>query len=244
MWQWALMAIGALIIGMSKCGMPGLGILNVAIFQNILMAKEATGFGLPLLMMGDLFSIVVFRRHADWSQLWRLFPWTGLGVVLGYFALGFISDYHARLLIGFTLLILLAIHFVRSRNKSDAEEILSPMVAPIIGVLAGFVSMVANAAGPIMILYLLAMRLPKMAFLGTSVIFFTCMNLFKAPFLVHLDLISWSSMAANLKLAPFVLIGCGLGYFYAKKISQKLFERFAFWLTVAAVLYMLWGALY
>lgn len=242
------MAIGALIIGMSKCGMPGLGILNIAIFQNLLMAKEATGFGLPLLIMGDICSMMFFRRHADWSQLWRLFPWTGAGVVLGYFALGSISDYQARLMIGIMLLVMLGLHFSKTLKKSkvaeSADAKINPAMAPAFGMLAGFVSMVANAAGPVMILYLLAMRLPKMAFIGTSVVFFTCMNLFKAPFLAHLDLITWSSMSANLKLAPFVVLGCVLGNVYAKKISQKVFESFAFWLSVVAVLYMLWVAIF
>ncbi|MCH6258511.1 sulfite exporter TauE/SafE family protein [Puniceicoccaceae bacterium K14] len=238
-WQWIWMAVAALIIGMSKCGIPGLGILNVAILQNLLLAKQATGFGLPLLMVGDLCSLLIFRRHADWAQLRRLFPWTAGGVVLGYFALGAISDSVARILIGFTLLALLVLHFVRSRRKGEAEVVVNSFVAPIIGVMAGFVSMVANAAGPIMIIYLLAMRLPKMAFIGTSVVFFTCMNAFKLPFLIHLNLVTLESVAANIRLTPLAIAGCVIGYFYAKKISQKYFEAFAFWLTVAAVLYML-----
>ena len=42
--------------------------------------------------------------------------------------------------------------------------------------------MVANAAGPVMSLYLLTARLDKLKFLGTAPWFFLLVNLFKVPF--------------------------------------------------------------
>jgi len=73
-WQWLFFALAAMIIGMSKCGIPGLGILNVVIFQNILLAKDATGFGLPLLIVGDICAMIAYRRHAEWKQIVKLIP--------------------------------------------------------------------------------------------------------------------------------------------------------------------------
>ena len=81
-WQWIFFGIAAIIIGMSKCGIPGLGILNVAIFQNVLLAKDATGFGLPLLVVGDLCAVIAFRRHAEWTQVMSLVPWAAVTVAL------------------------------------------------------------------------------------------------------------------------------------------------------------------
>lgn len=243
-WQWILFAVAAAIIGMSKCGIPGLGILNVAIFQNLMVSKEATGFGLPLLIAGDLVAMVAYKRHADWGQLWRLFPWTAVGVVGGYLALKSIDDRTARIMIGSLLAGMLVLHVIRQRMTKDINQAVSGVrwLAPIAGASAGFISLVANAAGPVMIIYLLAMRLPKMAFMGTSVFFFFFMNLFKVPFLAQLDLITFGSLADNLKLAPFVVAGGLLGYFVATKMNQKVFEGVAFWLTVVAVAHMLWLA--
>src|SRR5664279_3866624 len=91
-WQWALAALGAFVAGMSKTGIAGLGILCVAIFANILPAKQATGLVLPLLVFGDVLAVATYRRHTVWRHLWRLFPWTALGVGLGTLALIHISE--------------------------------------------------------------------------------------------------------------------------------------------------------
>lgn len=241
LWRWAMFALAALIIGLSKSGVPGLGILNVAIFQILLDAKDAVGFGLPLLVVGDLCALVIYRRHAEWKQVIRLVPWAVLGVVLGWLTLGEMSGQQARLAISLTLALMLGLHVFRQKKPELVNEALphSYGAAATIGVVAAFVSTLANAAGPIMILYLLSMRLPKMAFMGTSVYFFTFLNIFKLPFLNNHGLVNWGSLEANLKLVPFVLVGSVLGFFFAKKVSQEWFERTAFWLTVAAVGYML-----
>ncbi|EDY81293.1 conserved domain protein, putative [Verrucomicrobiia bacterium DG1235] len=222
--------------------MPGLGILNVAIFQILLDAKEAVGFGLPLLVIGDLCSMVIYRRHAEWKHIFRLVPWAVVGVVVGWLTLGAMEPNQARLAISLVLAAMLTLHVVRERWPALVNEALpySYGAAATIGVIAAFVSTLANAAGPIMILFLLSMRLPKMAFMGTSVYFFTFLNIFKVPFLHEQGLVNWGSLEANLKLVPFVIGGSVLGYFFAKKVSQAWFERIAFWLTVTAVAYMLW----
>lgn len=242
LWRWALFALAALIIGLSKSGVPGLGILNVAIFQILLDAKVAVGFGLPLLVMGDLCSLLIYRRHAQWKQVIRLIPWAIIGVIGGWLALKALDGQSARLAISLVLALMLAMHVIRQKWPQLVSDALphSYGAAACIGVVAALVSTLANAAGPIMILYLLSMRLPKMAFMGTSVYFFTFLNLFKVPFLHEQGLVNWGSLEANLKLLPFVVGGSVLGYFFAKKISQDWFERTAFWLTVAAVVYMLW----
>lgn len=242
-WQWLFFGIAAMIIGMSKCGIPGLGILNVVIFQNILLAKDATGFGLPLLVIGDFCAMIAYRRHAEWSQIVKLIPWAGVGVIGGFFVLGAIDDVQARLLIGVSLVIMIVLHLVkRGKSPEEGSGMRSPYVAPVIGAMAGFVSMIANAAGPLMMLYFLSMRLPKMAFMGTSVYFFTLLNLFKVPFLAYLGIVTFESAWANLRLVPFVLGGAFFGYAFARRVNQLWFERTAFWLTIVAVSYMIWNA--
>ncbi len=242
MWRWCLFAVAALIIGMSKSGVPGLGILNVAIFQILLDAKDAVGFGLPLLVAGDLCSLLIYRRDPDWKQVSRLVPWAVVGVILGWLALGALEGNWARVSISLLIAAMLGLHILRQKYPKLMSDALPHhyAAAATIGVIAAFVSTLANAAGPIMILYLLSMRLPKLAFMGTSVYFFTFLNLFKLPFLYHEGLVNFGSLEANLKLLPFVLAGSVAGFLFAKKISQNWFERVAFWLTAAAVVYMLY----
>ena len=103
-WQWVLAVAGAFFVGVSKAGISGLGLLFIAIFANIMPTKLASGFMLPLLIFGDIVAVAAYRAHAQWRFLLKLFPWTGVGGVLGYFAMGKIDDRQARLLIGTVIL--------------------------------------------------------------------------------------------------------------------------------------------
>ncbi len=240
--QWVLAGLAALVVGLSKTGVPGVSMLSVAIFANLLPTKQASGFVLPLLLCGDLVAVFSYRRHTEWKHLRRLFLWTGAGVVLGALALGRIDDRQARLLVGGIVVALVGLHLWRKRGAGSgnvAEH--GVWFAPMIGVLAGFTTLVANAAGPLMAIYLLAMRLPKLAFIGTSAVFFLLLNLFKVPFMVGLGLITPESVRFNLVLVPAVLAGALVGRWALPRVSQTWFERLALLLSAAAGLKLLLG---
>ena len=245
-WAFAVAVAGALCVGLSKGGLPGLGILVTAIFANVLPARASSGFVLPMLVAGDLLSIALYRRHAQWAHLWRLFPWTAAGLVAGYLALGRIDDRQARLLIGGIVVALVAGHFAwrrwsRSPGALGGGATGLMWMAPVAGVLAGFTTLVANAAGPVMVVYLLAMRLPKLEFLGTSAWFFLLLNVAKLPFMAHLGLVNSGSLLGNAVLLPVVLAGALLGRWLVPRIDQKLFEGTALALTAAAGVKLLLG---
>ena len=258
---WILAAFAAVVVGLSKTGVPGLGMLAVAIFANLMPTKQASGFVLPLLIFGDLVAVFSYRRHTEWSHLRRLFLWTGAGVVLGTLAMSRIDNRQAQLLVGSIVVSLVGLHLWRSR-RAGAPTGVQPAqpsattpastppasiprhgvwFAPTIGVLAGFTTLVANAAGPLMAVYLLAMRLPKMAFVGTAAVFFLLLNLFKVPFMIGLGLIPTDSFKFNLVLAPAVLAGAFLGRWLLPRVSQAWFERLALALSAAAGLKLFLG---
>ena len=241
---WALAAFAALVVGLSKTGVPGLGMLSVAIFANLMPTKQASGFVLPLLIFGDLVAVFSYRQHTEWKHLRRLFLWTGAGVVLGALAMRVIDNRQAQLLVGGLIVVLVGMHVWRKRRApapTAAPEGQGPWFAPTIGVLTGFTTLVANAAGPLMAVYLLAMRLPKMAFVGTAAVFFLLLNLFKVPFMVGLGLITADSFSFNLALAPAVLAGAFLGRWILPRVSQAWFERIALALSAAAGVKLLLG---
>jgi len=240
LWQWALGALGAFLVGLSKTGIPGLGILNVAIFALVFPARESVGLVLIILICGDIVAVTTYRRDASWSHLIRLFPWAAAGVVLGYFALGRINDSQMRHLIGIILLFLVMFQYIRSRRVAIAEvQPPSLWLAPLAGITAGFTTMVANAAGPVMVLYLLAMRLPKILFVGTAAWYFFMLNIFKIPFSASLGLINPSSLGVSLWLGPFAALGALIGRPIAERLNQRLFELIALGLTFVAALLML-----
>ena len=237
-WQWVLAGVAALVVGISKSGIGGLGILSVVLFAQIMPAKQATGVVLPLLCFGDLVGATVYRKHAKWAHLWRLFPWTAAGVIIGWLALDRIDERQARLLIGGIVVTLVTMQLVRRKTAGHEAEH-GAWFPPTIGVLAGFTTLVANAAGPLMVVYLLAMRLPKLDWVGTSAVYFLILNLFKVPFMVELGLINRTSFALNLWLAPIVLAGAYFGRKLVTKIDQRSFENLALGLSMLAGLKLL-----
>jgi hypothetical protein len=239
-WQWGLLIVGALVVGLSKTGIAGLSILFVAVINLAIPSRQATGVILPMLILGDVFGVLLYRRHAEWRHLWRLFPWTGAGVVLGWLALGRINDHQTTRLVGAILALMLAVHYWRKlRLETEAAAPAPAVVAAGTGLLAGFTTLVANAAGSVMTIYLLAMRLPKLGFLGTNAMFFLLLNWFKVPFMVNLGLINRESLALNLKLAPAVIAGALLGRYAAARMNQRVFENVALGLTALAAVKLL-----
>jgi uncharacterized membrane protein YfcA len=169
-----------------------------------------------------------------------------VGVFAGYFALGEIDNRQTAILIGVILLAMLALHVWRNWKRGAAKlehevETHAIWFAPLMGILAGFTTMVANAAGPVMVLYLLAMGLPKMEFLGTGAVFFMAVNLFKVPFMMDRLMITADSVRINVWLAPLVVAGALVGRAVAMRLPQKLFERIALALTFVAAMKLLIG---
>jgi len=234
--QLALLVLGAFLTGLSKTGIAGVSVLSVALFAVALPARESTGALLPLLLCADLFGVAFYRRHAVWPYLWRLFPWVAVGIVAGYFALGKVSNDQVRRMIGGILVAMAALHVWR-RRQDDALAARLPHAlwfTAAMGVLAGFTTMVANAAGPVMILYLLAVGLPKLAFIGTGAWFFLLVNAFKVPFSVHLGLITADSLLMDAALILPMAPGALLGPVLVRRMNQRVFENVALALAAAA----------
>jgi hypothetical protein len=234
LWQWAAAAVAALLIGVAKTGITGISLLFVVIFASIMPARESTGVVLPLLIVGDLVATAAYRRHAQLRHIWRLFPWAATGVIIGAAAIGRMNEAQTRYAIGSIVILLAVIHVVRRLLSADEAGDGPAWFAPLIGILAGFSTIVANAAGPLMVIYLLAMRLPKMEYMGTGAIFFLIMNLFKAPFMAWLGLLTAQSLLVDAKLAPVVIAGTLLGRWVLGRMNQRLFENVALGLTFVA----------
>jgi uncharacterized membrane protein YfcA len=241
--QWLLAALGAFMVGVSKSGITGLSILSVALFTHIFpSSKQASGIVLPLLIFGDFVAVFSYRRHTQWRYIWRLFPFTAAGVVIGYFTLGSVSDRHARVMIGAIIVSLAALSYWRRYGSAQSDVAASHrswVFAASVGVVAGFITLVANAAGPLMAIYFVSMRLPKLEYVGTAAVFFLCLNLFKVPFMVGLGLITVHSFGFNMLLAPAVVLGAFVGRWLVTHINQALFEQIVLALSAIGGLLLL-----
>jgi hypothetical protein len=240
MFQWLIAVICALFIGFTKTGVPGLGILAIPLMTEVVSARASTGVILPMLIFGDIFAVAYYRRHAVWSHIVRLMPWAASGVVLGYLAMGSISDAQLKPLIGVIVLAMLGINYWwNSRKKAEASVPTGRLFAAGMGIAAGVTTMMANAAGPILTIYLLAMQLPKTEFIGTGAWYYLILNWFKVPFSFSLGLITAETLQLNLLLFPAVAAGALAGIKILKHIPEKGFSTLVQVLTAAAAIKLL-----
>ncbi len=235
--QWLLAVIAALSIGLSKAGFGGISMIFILLMAQIMPARESTGTILPMLILADIFAVYTFRRHANVRLVLRMLPPALAGIICGWLLIPIIPAESFGRVIGWltlALLVLMLAQKLRPQWVSVAAE--SRGIAWPFGWLAGSTTMIANAAGPVMTIYLLACRLPKLEFVGTAAWFFFVVNIAKVPFSVSLGLINPKSLMLNLWLAPAVVGGLFFGRWLLGKINQSMFE----WLMI---IFSLLGAL-
>ncbi|MFJ8251718.1 MULTISPECIES: sulfite exporter TauE/SafE family protein [unclassified Streptomyces] len=254
LWQLAALAAASTLVGFSKTAVSGANTISLAVFAAVLPARESTGVLLPILIVGDLLAVRVYRRHAHWPTLLRLFPAVAVGVVAGTLFLLWADDAAVRTSIGAILLFMTGVTLWRRRvaeketgteagagTATDDEAVTGTgrTAARGYGVLGGFTTMVANAGGPVMSLYLLSAGFRKLGFLGTSAWFFLILNVSKVPFSVGLGLIDARSLLLDACLLLFVLPGAYLGRVCVDRINQKVFDRIVIGATVIGGLQLL-----
>ena len=252
LWQWTLGAAAALLVGISKTGVPGLGILVVVLLANVFGGRASVGLVLPMLIFGDCFAVAWYRRHAQWDKLIGLFPWIVVGMAFGAAALwatGRVGDGKDVLsvLIGGLVLTMLALYLLQERLGERLTPRSRVGVAST-GTSAGFATTVSNAAGPIMAVYLSAHKLPKQQFMGTIAWYFLIINLSKLPVYFALTaanpgrpIITAESLLFNLITFPAILLGVFIGKWLLPRIPQKAFDAVVLTLAGASAIKLIVG---
>ncbi|MGV3617461.1 MAG: sulfite exporter TauE/SafE family protein [Fimbriimonas sp.] len=249
-WQYAVGALCALIIGFSKTGVPGTGILMVPMMAWVFGGRLSVGATLPLLIFADCFAVAFYRSDAQWDRLRQLLPWVIVGLGLGTWFLKELGDHprpHDPLnpIIGGIVLFMLALALLRSR--------LGERFAPhgkfgtrMTGVLGGFTTMVSNAAGPVMQIYLVSTGMPKQQLMGTTATYFFLINTAKVAPLIWLTLdnpskplFTMASLRFDLFMLPVILIGAYAGRKLLPYIRQKAFNNTVLVLSAAAAIKLL-----
>ena len=248
--DWSLCLAAALCIGLSKTGFNGVALVSVALMAGVLPARVSVGVVLPMLIFADCFAVRAFRQHARWAEIRRVLPPALLGVVAGAVVLdrfndpGQVTDVLFKRVVGGIVLALTLLQAWRSlRPGAFAAGARAGGRLPswIMGGLAGVTTMLANAAGPVMSLYLLGVGLPKMELVGTSAWIFLILNLCKVPFNYHLGLINAESLRLNLTLLPGVIAGVLAGRWLLRIVPPSGFQWLLLAFALLASLRLLWG---
>lgn len=239
--QVAVTVICALLIGFSKTGVPTLGIFVAAIMANLFPARESVGILTPILITGDIIAILYYRKAVVWKYLLVLLPWVLAGIAAGFIVLGQIGNDALSVLLGSLVLLLIALYLCQGRLEKAMNISFSKSrtINGGLGVLAGFTTMIGNAAGSIMSIYLLSKGINKTAFVGTSAYFFFIVNVIKVPFTVYLGLITPQTLAFNAWMIPMVAIGAFIGFKVLPFIPQKLFQVSILSLAALGAVYLI-----
>jgi uncharacterized membrane protein YfcA len=238
--SWLLLAVAALGIGITKSGFSGVSLVHVLVFAYVFGARASTGVVLPMLIAGDVIAMWIYGKDADWKYVRRMMPPALVGVVLGWWWMGRLSEVYYRPLIGAIILGLAGLQLLRMRREAWFANVPhSQWFAWVMGMLVGITTMLANAAGPVFGLFLLAIGLPKREFVGTAAWFFLLLNVLKIPFSANLGLIQRETLMLNLVLLPLIVVGLGMGRAVIHRIPQRTFDTVILIFSAAAAIHML-----
>lgn len=227
--MWALAILCAVMIGMAKTGVSGLGTLVVPIMAFIFGGMPSSGIVLPMLIMADILGVVYYHRSTQWKVVIRLIPWALVGIFVGLLTGKNISAENFKRLIGILIIIsLLVMIWLEFRKKNNVDIVPhKPWFAIPFGIIGGFSTMIGNAAGPIMSVYLLSKSLPKNVFIGTAAWFFFIINISKLP----LQICGWHNITLKTlifssMMLPAIAFGAFLGIKVVKLIPESIYRWF------------------
>jgi uncharacterized membrane protein YfcA len=238
--QWILLALCALFVGMSKVGIAGISMFYIPVLALIFGGKTSTGILLPMLMIADIFGVAYYHRHAEWKYLAKLLPWAFVGIGIGLWVGKVVNDEWFKNIIA--VLVFAGVGIMLWREKQNRTDLFPHTwwFAAVMGVLGGFATMIGNVAGPIFAIYMLAMNLPKNAFIGTGAWFFLIVNFFKFPLQVWVwNNIGLKTIIMDLIMLPAIAAGAFLGIWIVRKIPDKTYRTFIVIVTVLSAFLLL-----
>lgn len=236
-------ALAVFLYGFGKTAMPVAGVVSGPILAVALGPTVAAGFAVPLLIVGDLMGLLYFRQHANWRLIARIVPGVLVGFAITAVLFAFASTTTIARVIGVLLLVSVGLEIVRRRSRAlqevETESGIRRLEVGFYGTLTGVTTVAANSGGAAMSLYLIKMRVPMLAFMGTSVWFFFILNILKLPIIVPLGLITRESLIANLWFAPVIVVGALVGIATFRRMNQAWFERIALTLSALASIWLI-----
>jgi uncharacterized protein len=227
---WA--GLAAAMVGLSKGGLPTVGMLSVPILSLFMSPVKAVVMLLPIYIISDMVGLWLYRKNFSAINLKILVPAGVGGVLVGWLTASLVSDTAVKMMIG-----LLGVGFVlnawRKRHAEQAPKPASWRQGMLWGSLSGFTSFISHAGGPPFQVYLLPQKLPKLVFAGTSTLFFAFINLAKLWPYHTLQPYGPTELMGALVLIPFALVGTVAGAYLTRKISDDWFFK---WVQVGLLL--------
>jgi uncharacterized membrane protein YfcA len=211
-----LAAVG--LLGLSKGGLAGLGIISMPMMLLVMPPAAAAGLMLPVLIIQDCYSLWLYRWQWDKKNLRLLLPAAGVGIAAGFALFAILP---AKPMLGVLGAVTLAFALHSLLTPGVPARTPSRPVGWALGAVSGLTSTVLHHGGPPFQMYLLPQRLPRDVFVGTSVAFFAILNIVKLPGFVWVGGITRDGLLVALVSAPFSLAMTWLGARLTRMLSVE-----------------------
>ncbi len=245
-WYWTALALAAWVIGVAKSGFGGgVGILAVPLVASTVGGERGVGVILPVLIAADVVAVVQHRRHVSWPLLRPALVGAAVGIaaatlVIVLFRQGQMLNAALNLTVGGVCLLLVMLQVYRMLGGHVPRLPGTPGFAAATGGVAGGVSTLAHAAGPIMSIYWLDRKIPKAQLIGSLVVFFFVVNLAKVPSFMGLGLIHRGTLLESAWMLPVIPLGSAAGWWMHRRIPEKPFTIIMYVGAAAAAGWMIY----
>jgi uncharacterized protein len=218
-------ALAALIIGLGKGGIAGIGALVTPLLAMSMSTSTAIGNTLPLLIIADMFALRTYWGKWDKRQVWLLLPAAVVGILLGTTVLVSLQEHDAilRKMLGLITLGLLVYKFTSDR-LARVQYVPHPWHGYLAGAATGFMSALAHQGGPPYISYMVLQKLKPVAFAGTTTLFFASVNLIKLPGFLLTGVLNMQRLVSIAWALPLIPLGVWLGKQFINWVSPEVFE--------------------
>ena len=226
-----LVALPAVIfLGLSKGGFSGIGMVSTPLLALIMPPLEAAAILLPIILIQDAISVFVYRRVWDAWNLKVLIPGAVIGIGLAWLFAAYVPEAVVRLAVG--LIALGFVGYVAFRHLLPGEPP-RPRVAHGVfwGALSGFTTTLIQIGAPPYYAFVLPQRLPKMTYVGTTVMFFAAANVMKVAPYMGLGQFSTAGLATSIALFPLAIACNFLGIWLVRVTPEKLFFTITNWIV-------------
>ena len=223
-----------ILFGIAKSGLGGsVSLISIPLMTFVMPLNQALAILLPILIFSDFISAYKFRKEFDLNTLKLMVPFAAIGAIIGASTFSYFSESYLKFILG-VMGFVFAFHYFFLKKDANKPVAANYFKGAICSAVAGFTSFCAHSGGTPTSIYLLPLRLKKEIYVGTRIIFFTCINLVKLPFYLYLSMVNTSSFTQSLILLPLSVFGIFVGYKLLKIIEESLFYNAIYILILVA----------
>ncbi len=223
-----------ILFGVAKSGLGGsVSLISIPLMTFVMPLNQALAILLPILIFSDFISAYKFRKEFDLNTLKLMVPFAAIGAIIGASTFSYFSESYLKFILG-VMGFVFAFHYFFLKKDANKPVAANYFKGAICSSVAGFTSFCAHSGGTPTSIYLLPLRLKKEIYVGTRIIFFTCINLVKLPFYLYLSMVNTSSFTQSLILLPLSVFGIFVGYKLLKIIEESLFYNAIYILILVA----------